>query len=99
MILDGGSTDGSKAIVERYADYLTYWRSTPDKGQSSAIADGMIRATGDLAGWLNSDDVLLPGALDAIGTVYLENPNGGLFAGNLMFMIARIGYRFPTNAF
>jgi glycosyltransferase involved in cell wall biosynthesis len=82
MILDGGSTDSSRAIIEQYAASLAYWRSEPDGGQSDAIAQGMARATGDLLGWVNSDDALLPGSLNAIARAWRENPTGGLFGGN-----------------
>jgi glycosyltransferase involved in cell wall biosynthesis len=82
MILDGGSTDSSRAIIEQYAPSLAYWRSEPDGGQSDAIAQGMARATGDLLGWVNSDDALLPGSLGAIARAWRENPTGGLFGGN-----------------
>ena len=59
MVLDGGSTDGSREIIERYADKLNYWHSQTDKGQTDAIVMGFKRATGDLLGYLGSDDVLL----------------------------------------
>jgi len=52
MVLDGGSTDGSREIIERYADKLNYWHSQPDKGQVDAIEMGLNRATGDLLGYL-----------------------------------------------
>lgn len=63
MVLDGGSTDGSRAIIERYSPWLTYWRSGPDHGQADAIVEGLQRASGSIFNWINSDDVLLPGAL------------------------------------
>jgi glycosyltransferase involved in cell wall biosynthesis len=86
MILDGGSTDNSRAIIEQYAPSLAYWRSEPDGGQSDAIAQGMARATGDLLGWVNSDDALLPGALEGIARAWRENPAGGLFGGNYILL-------------
>lgn len=86
MVLDAGSTDGSRAIIERYDHVLSYWRSERDDGQSAAIDEGIKLSTGELAGWLNSDDVLLPGALRAVGEAYCQHPTGGLFAGNLVFM-------------
>ncbi|MFC2030392.1 glycosyltransferase family 2 protein [Chloroflexota bacterium] len=82
MILDGGSTDGSREIIERYSDRLAYWHSRPDKGQTDALIQGFERATGHLMGWVNSDDVLLPRALHSIAQAYVSNPEGGLIGGN-----------------
>lgn len=63
LVLDGGSTDGSLEIIQRYADRLAFWRSRPDGGQAEAINEGMERAEGDILCWLNSDDLFMPGAL------------------------------------
>jgi GT2 family glycosyltransferase len=71
MVFDGGSTDGSVGIIERYGKHLSYWESQPDKGQSHAIAKGMERATGELANWLNSDDLLVPRSLERVAGEYL----------------------------
>lgn len=86
FILDGGSTDGSQDIIQRYASQLQYWHSQLDMGQTDALKQGFARATGDLMGWLNSDDVLLPGAIEHIVHAYHANPVGGLFAGNLLWI-------------
>ena len=101
MILDGGSTDGSQDIIERYAHCLTYWHSQPDKGQTDALIQGFDRSTGDLIGWVNSDDVLLPDCLQAIATVFVARPECGLFGGNYV-LIDSIGNiirckRHPAN--
>lgn len=66
IVMDGGSTDGSVSIIERYASRLTYWVSAPDGGQTHALKEGFWRATGDIIGWLNSDDILSPGALERV---------------------------------
>ncbi|MCB2186157.1 MAG: glycosyltransferase [Deltaproteobacteria bacterium] len=63
LVLDGGSTDETPAILERYRGHLAYCRSGPDGGQAAALAEGLARADGDILAWLNSDDVYQPGAL------------------------------------
>lgn len=63
FVLDGGSTDDSVAILEKYSRWITDWRSGPDGGQSEAINRGLRMGSGKFACWLNSDDMLHPGAL------------------------------------
>lgn len=67
IIIDGGSTDETLAIIRKYAPWLTYWVSEPDRGQSHAINKGFAQATGEVLCWLNSDDFYLPGALLTVG--------------------------------
>lgn len=62
-VIDGGSTDGSLAIIEKVADQLAFWESRPDNGPASAINRGFSQCTGEIMGWLNSDDLLLPGVI------------------------------------
>jgi glycosyltransferase involved in cell wall biosynthesis len=66
FVMDGGSTDGSREIIERHAPRLAGWVSEKDRGQTDAIAKGLARATGDWFTWINSDDLLAPGALWAV---------------------------------
>lgn len=75
IVVDGGSTDGSKAIIERYADKLAWWCSERDNGQSDAINKGLAHATGEVFGWINSDDALLPGALQCVGEAFAADPS------------------------
>lgn len=74
IVMDGGSTDGSIDVIERYSSLLTHWQSGQDGGQAAAIQVGFARATGDILGWLNSDDVLLPGALAKVARFFERNP-------------------------
>lgn len=63
FVMDGGSTDGSPEIIKKYEPYLTHWVSEHDHGQSHAINKGFARSTGGILCWINSDDMLQPGAL------------------------------------
>ncbi|MGH3131719.1 MAG: glycosyltransferase family 2 protein [Gaiellaceae bacterium] len=62
-VVDGGSSDGSVEIIRRYQDRLAWWTSGPDGGQPAALNRAFERATGEILGWVNSDDTLLPGAI------------------------------------
>jgi glycosyltransferase involved in cell wall biosynthesis len=73
MVLDGLSTDGTLQILESYASEII-WESAADQGQTDAINKGMKRATGDVVGWLNSDDTLTPGALARVAAAFRERP-------------------------
>jgi len=88
LIIDGGSTDGSVDIIRKYDAHLAYWVSEPDEGQYHALQKGFSRATGELLGWINSDDTYLPGALFAVGKAYQEHP-GSCIAGPVINVDAR----------
>jgi hypothetical protein len=70
VIVDGDSTDGTLALLERYSGRVT-WLSEPDDGQSYALNKGFALAQGEIIGWLNADDVYYPGAVSRAVT-YLE---------------------------
>lgn len=72
IIIDGGSTDGSVDIIKKYESHLTYWISEKDSGQSEAINKGLSKVTGEIFNWINSDDLLEPGALEIIGEICQE---------------------------
>jgi len=97
IVVDGGSTDGSKAIIDRYATKLAWWCSEPDGGQSAAINKGLEHATGQVFGWLNSDDVLLPGALHHVGRWFSEMPDAWAHRGRLELREGCITQEFPRG--
>jgi glycosyltransferase involved in cell wall biosynthesis len=70
MVMDGASTDDTMQVVERYRSRIDIVVSEKDKGQSSAINKGMALADGELVSWLNSDDMLAPGALHALALAF-----------------------------
>ncbi len=84
LVVDGASTDGSVEIIRRYADRLTWWVSEKDSGQSEAINKGLRRAKGEIIGWLNSDDVYLPGAVRAAVEAFQAHPQAGLVYGDAL---------------
>jgi glycosyltransferase involved in cell wall biosynthesis len=67
IVIDGGSTDNSVKILEKYASQISYWHSRKDRGQADAINQGINRSSGDVVCWLNSDDLYLPGTLLDVG--------------------------------
>ena len=85
IVIDGGSIDGSLEIIEKYQDSLAYWVSERDSGQAEAINKGMRRATGDIIGWVNSDDALLPGAISrAVEELESDTSLGMVYGDGLM---------------
>src|SRR3954467_14632031 len=65
LVVDGGSTDESLAVLRGYGDRVR-WLSEPDRGQSDAINKGLAQSRGDIVAYLNSDDVLWPGAIRTV---------------------------------
>lgn len=83
IIIDGGSTDGTLNIINKYNKYLKYWISEKDKGQSHAINKGYERANGELISWLGSDDWLENDCVENVVMHYLENSIVGIFYGKI----------------
>ena len=80
LVVDGGSTDQTVEVIERYSDRIDWWVSEPDEGQTDAIDKGLERATGDVIAYINSDDYYLPGAFaTALGA--LERSGASWVAG------------------
>ena len=82
IVQDGGSRDESRHILERYGDRLHHVESVRDRGQAHAINLGFRHAGGGIMAYLNSDDLLLPGALHCVGRFFAEHPEVDVVYGN-----------------
>ncbi len=88
LVMDGGSTDGTVDILKKYDSRLR-WISRPDRGQADAINQGFAQTTGEILGWLNSDDLYAPGALAAVGDFFAAHPEAIVVYGNADFVDVR----------
>jgi glycosyltransferase involved in cell wall biosynthesis len=86
LVVDGGSTDGSVDVIRRYEDRLAWWRSEPDRGQPAALNAGFGHASGEILGWLASDDTLLPGAVARVVAELESNRELLLVYGEALFV-------------
>ena len=86
FIVDGGSTDNSVDIIREYEGKIDWWVSENDDGQSEAINKGFSKATGELLCWVNSDDVLLPYALERVARAYKEKFDVDIITGNIIYI-------------
>ena len=97
IVIDGGSTDGSVDILKKYDRFVTSWVSEPDKGQSHAINKGFARSRGEILCWLNSDDMLAPGALARVAGILSDTSSRGWLIGSSN-TIDRDGHCIGTRA-
>lgn len=74
VVIDAASKDNSVEIIKKYASRLHYWVSERDNGMYDAIQKGFAKTSGEIMGWLNSDDVLHPGALHRIAEILTDYP-------------------------
>jgi len=84
IIVDGGSNDNSVEIIKKYQNRLAWWCSEKDRGQSHAFNKGFTHATGRFLTWLNADDILLPGTLEALKHASDRHPECEWFTGNYL---------------
>lgn len=85
IIIDGGSTDSTLEILNKYDSHIK-WISEPDKGQSDGLNKGFKKATGEIIGWINSDDRLAPGALRKVADFFFHHPEEIAVVGNQTFI-------------
>lgn len=86
IIIDGGSTDGTQQIIEKYKDQLAYYLSEPDNGMYDAINKGFSKATGDIIAWINADDIYMPWTLHTINEVFTCFPETQWLGGKYAFL-------------
>ena len=86
IVIDGGSDDGTKNIIEKYDDKISFWQSSPDKGQSDAINKGFKKSTGDIITFCNSDDIYLPGTFNYIAEQWVYWKKFGAIIGSFQYM-------------
>jgi glycosyltransferase involved in cell wall biosynthesis len=82
IVVDGGSTDNSVEIIRHYQDKLAYWVSEKDRGQVHAINKGIQKCTGDIFGFINSDDIYLPGTFSAVAEYFQAHPQAEWICGD-----------------
>lgn len=99
IIVDGGSSDGSVEIIQRYTQRLAWWVSERDQGQTDALNKGFAHAQGDILAWLNSDDTYLPHAITQAVDALQSRPEVGMVYGdaNLIDQNGQVIGRFPAR--
>jgi len=88
IVIDGGSTDESVAIIKKYESDIDYWVSEKDNGQTNAINKGISKATGDIVGWLNSDDIYMKGCFDKVMRVFQSSKHPNVVHGGRLLIDA-----------
>jgi glycosyltransferase involved in cell wall biosynthesis len=86
IVMDGGSTDHTVAILERYRSHFAFYHSAPDNGQADAIRTGFERATGDILAWINSDDYYLPGTFFRVARYFMAHPSVQFVNSDVLFL-------------
>jgi glycosyltransferase involved in cell wall biosynthesis len=86
IIIDGGSTDTTLAMIKKYQPYIAHWVSEPDRGQSHALNKGFQQATGDFVGWQNSDDFYAIDALATLAHTYQQDPDIDILYGSTKYV-------------
>lgn len=81
IIIDGGSSDETLEVIQKYEQQLHAWVSEPDLGQSDAINKGMKIANGEIVTWLNADDFFAPGAFFEVAKAFDARPNTAVISG------------------
>ncbi len=89
IIVDPGSTDRSREIINKYSDHFSHIVLEPDAGPSDGLNKGFLRATGDIYGFINSDDKLLPDALHKVSEFFKNNKHADVISGHSLIIDER----------
>ena len=89
VVQDGGSSDQTLDIIQRFDRSLTRWVSEDDDGQADAINRGFHNTKGEIMAWLNSDDLLLPGCLAYVARFFVEHPDVDVVYGHRLLIDER----------
>ena len=82
IVVDGGSSDDSPAIIRSYEKHIRWWVSEPDNGQAHAINKGFAKSSGEVMAWINSDDLVAPGAFFRVMRHFYQVPSISVVYGN-----------------
>jgi glycosyltransferase involved in cell wall biosynthesis len=86
VVQDGGSSDETVAVLQRFDPLLTRWESEPDEGQTDAVNRGFSGTSGEIMAWVNSDDLLLPGCLAHVSNFFVEHPDVDVVYGHRLMI-------------
>ena len=81
IVIDGGSTDGSLSIIDKYKSYISHFVSEKDKGPANALNKGFSFASGDVLAWINSDDRYFPGTFSRVAQALQRSPDSAFCFG------------------
>lgn len=104
IVMDGGSSDASVEILEKYDNKIDYWVSEPDKGQTDALVKGFEKSSGDIQCWLNSDDLHEPDTLRRVAEYFRKHPEADAVFGSTVWIDSndkplRVHHEIPFNRF
>lgn len=100
IIIDGGSNDNTLEIIKKYEQHIAYWISEKDNGLYEALQRGFQKSTGEIMGWLNSDDLLIKNSLFTIADIFYNNPGIKWIQGHpcVADELGRIVYQRPQRS-
>ncbi|MBQ0085560.1 MAG: glycosyltransferase [Prevotella sp.] len=86
IVIDGGSTDGSQSIIEKYRDRIAYYVSEKDDGMYDAINKGIRHSTGDIIAWINADDIYMPWTFQVVNEIFSSYSDIQWIGGKYAFL-------------